>query len=155
MGKRIDRNPRTTKLVPTVKLDREKLREYCESLGHSESSLSATYAAGSYLSHRFTLYDGAVPTAFVEWCNKIYPGAKDKLTEAIIPDKKPEPPKEEPKQEQLSMLPSMLNPQKVITVQPVSVMGFNQLVDALKEIALRLQKLEEAWNGGHREDGAQ
>lgn len=139
--------------VPTVRIDRAKFSEWCESVGHSETSLSSAYRGSSYLSHRFLLYDGVMPAALIEWCSKMYPAAKDKLAEAVIPDtppeeKKPEPkPEPTPEPEQMTMtFPSVMK-DKIVTVQPVSLVGINKIVDALNLIAERLQKLEEAWSG--------
>ena len=141
-------HPRTLGNTPTVRLDRVKFKEYCKRIGHSEKSLSVAYQAESFLSTRFRNHGGTVPVRFIDWCNKVYPGARDKLTESIIPEKKPE-----PNVEQMTIgdlqAPSMVR-DKMITIQPVSIAGFNQLIAALDRISERLLKLEEAWNG-HRE----
>ena len=146
MGKRVDKHPRTIASTETVKIDREKLTEYARSIGHSETSLSAAYASGTYLSHRFTLYDGTIPKEFITWCGRIYPASQDKLIECIIREPEPEPPKREPEQMKIE-LPSVLGGDKVVRVQPVSLVGINQVVEALNRISERLEALERAWNG--------
>lgn len=141
--------PRVTCTVPTVVLDKDKFSDYCRLVGLSVASLSAAYREGTYLSKRFRIYGGKVSTEFIDWCNRVFPAQKDKLNGCIIPDEPPKKP-EEPKEEQIRMvLPSVVK-DKVVTIQPVSLIGFNQMLDALNRIAERLEKLEEAWNG-HRE----
>jgi len=134
----------TGKMTPVVKVDREKLSAYCSTIGHSETSLSTAYSNASYLSHRFLKYNGEIPVGFIDWCNHVYPRGKDALQDAIIQDAA----KTEPKgEEQIEMtLPSVMG-KKVVTIQPVSIVGFNQIVEALLEIAKRMEALEQAWTG--------
>ena len=149
MSKRAVYHDRVTENTSRVRLDRDKLTEYARALGHSETSLSEAYATATYLGKRFNHYDGMIGTDFIDWCNRMYPWGKEKLQECIIPEK---PPVQETKtEEQLQMtLPSVV-PDRIVRVQPVSLVGINQVVEALHMIAERLERLEEAWNGGRRE----
>lgn len=142
----VRRCERTTKDTPVVKIDREKFSKYCMSNGHSFSSISAAFSSSNYISQRFKRYDGTFPVAFIDWCNRVYPASAEKLDECVVRDPVPEK-HEESKPEQIVMSLPSVTKDRIITIQPVSLMGINQIVDALNRISEQLSRLEAAWNG--------
>ena len=137
-------------------IDRDAFMHYCGEIGHTLSTLSI--ASGHSVSYiKNCLRDNRLSSDFIDWCQRTYPRQKDLLLKAILPEAEPD-----LKPEQLTMkieempkpvpsvmpqitLPSVLE-NKLVCVQPVSILRFNELIDALNMLGDKIQKLEEAWS---------